>query len=95
MRNERLEWFLRIMSFVREADTSEYRANWLNVFCNDTPEKSDTFNLALNRGYVRASYDGDTETGSCRITPIGDAFVASLTTAPESVPTRGTEQRSE
>lgn len=56
-----------------ECDASDDPHGWLNWFCDDAPDRHgiDTFNLAINLGYIRTSRDDCTETSTAILTPKG------------------------
>ena len=58
-----------------ECDASDDRCNWLNWFCNDGPDRhaTDTFNQAIELGYIRTSHDSDTDSSWAKLTAKGMA----------------------
>lgn len=55
-----------------QSDVSDYDWHWINWFCNDeAPGGDDTFNRCINKGWLRSTYDSDTDHGTAYITPAG------------------------
>lgn len=81
---QRLRMFLEILSAsCGQADASDYRWNWINVFCDEHEGREpDTFNLAEQRGYTTVSHNTDTDEGMVYLTDAGRAFLSAAPASP-------------
>ncbi|WP_336802392.1 hypothetical protein [Kaistia sp. MMO-174] len=78
--DERLFWFLSILAGMRgRTEVLDRPYEWLASFCDDRPSGSDTFNLAIERGFMTSYYDGDRDHGEAIITEAGRQFVENAT----------------
>jgi len=58
-----------------DATDSDY--SMLNYFCDDRGKRDDTFNRAINSGYITTTFDSMIETSSAHLTDAGRALVGS------------------
>jgi hypothetical protein len=82
----RTRMFLEILSAMGgRSDASEGAYCWTNAFC-ETHEghEPDTFNRAIDAGYVAFSHDSDTDCSTISITPAGRAALS-----PQTLPAPG------
>lgn len=52
-------------------DATDHRHNMLNFFCDDRGEGKDTFNLAIEQGFVRVEHNSDFDTSNAFLTDKG------------------------
>jgi hypothetical protein len=71
----RMTMFLEILSAAGgEADASESSWNWINAFLEEHEKRyPDTFNEAIDAGYVDWSHDSDSDNSTIRLTATGRA----------------------
>lgn len=61
-----------------EIDTTEHDNSLLNFFCDDRGRETDTYNLAIDAGYLRSSFNDLFETSRAYLTDAGRAILAAL-----------------
>jgi hypothetical protein len=75
--DQRLWWFLTILDKSSgQASADDCRWNWINAFCDDRGNDTDTFNLARDQNLTRVTHDSDTDSGNVYLTDAGRAWLA-------------------
>lgn len=76
-RDDRLWWFLKIIEGAGgNTNASDGSWNWINSFCEDRGNDTDTFNIASGNKLISVSHDSDTDHSEAYITDAGRKYVA-------------------
>ena len=74
-------WMLHILNKMGGTSDASDGGNWFDAFCNDG--ESDTFNRAIDAGYIRVGHDSRFDTSTAKITDAGREFLRSQAPAGE------------
>lgn len=79
MLDERMRWLLRYADACGGMiDAGDWSGNLIGIWCDDRGAGTDTFNLAIEAGYLLFSHDSDTDNSSARLTDDGRKALALL-----------------
>jgi len=89
-RDEPLEWFLKVVaSGGKDGVPAGDAWSFLNAFCDDRGEQTDTYNLSESKGLTETWHSGFGDgVATCKITEAGRAYLEALAT-PSTAPEGG------